>query len=457
MRIDYDHMLRRQIHIDCGQQLGPFDTGRLCIGQGGINHLPLPPVVCTGLKALDKPLIRIFLQEFFFINPKEGVMDFTRLDAYMDALEKTGAHVVASINLKPHTLYPQLDERIWQPTDWAAWQQLIMALVRRYGVERHLVTHWEIANEPDIGETGGCPYLMDNIEDYYTYYRYTADAVLAACPQARVGGPAVADFNSPLIEGLIARCAQDGYPLHFLTWHLYSDDTARHADYAHRARRMLDAYGLRGTQTMVTECAKAFNQTSIEEQALQSWCAVSNTRMALAYMDSPLDYCFYYHAWDPYIIHQDFHRFFVRTAYMAEYWNETPLRCGLFSIEGRVRPSFFAYQLMGRMAGKRLALSGDTGDMVCVATRTAQGVAVLMVNGTPEGSRDVIADLRLEGLTPGHKRVTTWRVDDKHLWQEDNLTLIPVEDRPVDAFSTFHALALCPEDSITLLMIRDMA
>ncbi|HLK60936.1 MAG TPA: hypothetical protein VKU00_30510, partial [Chthonomonadaceae bacterium] len=127
------------VRVDTEAALGPLEGWRHTLGQGGINALPLPSRVVEGVRKLQPRLIRIFLQEFFQVYAEQGRFDWQRLDPYMEALDRTGAKVVADISLKPHSLFPVVDQALWKPADIAAWQQLIFALVQRYSVEKPLV------------------------------------------------------------------------------------------------------------------------------------------------------------------------------------------------------------------------------------------------------------------------------------------------------------------------------
>lgn len=71
----------------------------------------------------------------------------------MDALARTGAKVVASIDIKPNILYPAINQAIWKPNNIEEWQNVIRQLVKRYSVDKPIVTYWEIGNE-QILESG---------------------------------------------------------------------------------------------------------------------------------------------------------------------------------------------------------------------------------------------------------------------------------------------------------------
>jgi len=65
-----------------------------------------------------------------------------------------------------------------------------------------------------MGEAGGCPYRFQP-DSYVRYYKHTVAAILRADPEAKVGGPALANWKSPILPALL----DSGAPLHFVSWH----------------------------------------------------------------------------------------------------------------------------------------------------------------------------------------------------------------------------------------------
>jgi hypothetical protein len=161
-----DRLPVASLDVDVRADEGPLELWRHGVGHGGVNSDPLPGRVVAGAAKLRPRLVRIFIQEFFRVYPEHGKLDWSRLDPYLDSFARTGAKVVAAITIKPKPLFPRIDATIWRPTDVSEWQRVIAAMVQRYSVDRPIVTHWEIGNETDIGENGGCPYLIPNPDDY---------------------------------------------------------------------------------------------------------------------------------------------------------------------------------------------------------------------------------------------------------------------------------------------------
>jgi len=119
---------------------------------------------------------------------------------------------------------------------------LCEALARHCRDQNFQVAAWKVCNEPDIGEKGGTPHYFRDAADYNQFYTRTVNGLLRGDPDAQVGGPAVASPDRFLIEGLIAHSATHGVPLHFLSWHLYSDSPAAHAGTLAKQRARLAKY-----------------------------------------------------------------------------------------------------------------------------------------------------------------------------------------------------------------------
>src|SRR6202008_614941 len=115
---------------------------------------------------------------------------------------------------------------IVEPEDYAEWERLIERLVKHYRERGSGVRYWEGANEPDIGESGGGPYRCKP-DSYVRYYQHTVAAILRADPEAKVGGPALANVRSPILPALLDACQKDGTPLHFVSWHIYNSSPSR--------------------------------------------------------------------------------------------------------------------------------------------------------------------------------------------------------------------------------------
>jgi hypothetical protein len=448
---------RSQITIDAAAAIGSLEWWRHGLGHGGINAVPLPARVVHGVRKLQPRLIRVFLQEFFQIYPEHGRFDWSRLDPYMDALAATGAKVVAAITLKPCVLFPAVDHRVWRPNDVGEWQRVLFELVKRYSVDRSLVTHWEIGNETDIGESGGAPYLIPDPAEYGAYYEMALPPILEAYPEAKVGGPAACWVDNEPLPGLVERCRASGTRLDFISWHLYSDDPTRHAAGVAKAKALLERFPEPRPEMMVTEWSKSFEPVSVADQAHEPRRAAAIAAALLGMLDAGLTWSFYYHIWDQVCYASDFAPFFSPKGLdgMLRHWNEVPHRFGLFGVDEAVRPQYFVYQMLSRLGNERLPAEVAHPDLRVLAARGEGLVAVLVANFNLPSSQDQVVTLQFAHLAAGRKQLTTYRIDAERRWSPDELELIPLERREVDMRTEFRCQVYCPSDSVVMVQLQN--
>ena len=460
----YSTLPRVGAKLDLAEHKGDFSTFRHSIGHGGINKYPLPPAVVQGLKRLKPRLIRTFIQEYFNIYPAHGTYDWTALDPYMDSLAATGAQVVAAITIKPRPLYPAIDQDIIMPNDVGEWQQLIEALVRRYSIERPIVTHWEIGNEMDIGEYGGCPYRTGEPEAYNEYYRLTVEAILRAFPAAKVGGPVLAVYDHPLMEGLIKFCAETGVPLDFVSWHGYSDEPKYFTDGVKYAKGLLEKYfpGQK-KETMLTEFSKWFHDARVEDAEADGLRSATVAATLLDMAEAGLDYSFYYHVWDQFLAAEQFAPFFSDKGLdnMLTYWCKTPCNFGLYDVCGQPRLIYHLYALLAKMGGTACVATSTATDIRITGAVDDDGtVRAMLVNYDPYNSRDVLAEIDFGGVDDGFKLLTIWRIDGKS--RVENGALVPVERRFTQvavAYSDrpFYCQVYLPADAVAFVELAPVS
>ncbi len=447
---DYNALPLLRARIDAAQSIGPFPIDRHSIGHGGVNSRPLPAKVIEGAQALSPRLLRTFIQEYFFICPGPGQYDFSRLDPYMQALAATGAQVVAAICVKPKSLFPQIDPAQWAPVDWGQWQALIRALVRRYSLEQPIVTHWEVGNEVDIGENGGCPYLIPDPDDYYTYYAATVQAILDVFPQAKVGGPAWPIPITSNAGSFARRCHQEGTQLDFVSWHTYTHTPERTVGAFRRTAAMLSAvFGPERPQVMVTEYGPAFEARSFPEHASTGYRALNVARNLYWALEGGIDYTFYYHIWDQLCDVREFEPFFQDPSIMYHHWNEIPHRFGLFSVEGEKRPAYDVYRLYHMAGPHRLAVDLDEGSLLIQATRDDNGgLWAVLLN---VGKEDRALALTFQHLEPGLYRYENYRIGAPFC--PDSLTPTPLETRETYCMAAFTPELYAPAGSVSFVRL----
>lgn len=173
--------------------------------------------------------------------------DWTFVDLTFDALLAAGCKPFVELGFMPQDLvdpeHYSAAQDAWNaqtyrnigwacpPKDYQKWYDLVHALVRhcieRYGEAEAASWYWELWNEPDIF------YWRGTHEEFCKLYDYTAAAVKAACPAARVGGPATTNpapdsKAAAYLDGFLRHCAEGtnyhnggrGTALDFITFHV---------------------------------------------------------------------------------------------------------------------------------------------------------------------------------------------------------------------------------------------
>ena len=345
-----------RIEVDFAKRLGPMNMDHMALGQGGLSDEPMWVDRITEIRALRPKLVRLFIQEYFDLLPEPDHYRFETLDRSVDTILSAGAKPLMCICFKPRVLFPVINQDIVEPVDYARWESLIYEMVKHYRDRKAGIQFWEIANEPDIGEDGGCPYRFKP-ENYVRYYQHTTVAILRADPEARVGGPALASSHSPILPALLAFCETNQVPLHFVSWHIYSSDPQ----------------AIRGTVEYVTKLLKEHPalrpETILDEWNMDLMNPVLDPKFQPAFLcetiwqmkEAQLDYSCYYHIRDWYVDLEQFKPFMSEkgAAFMARWWNRMPQFDGLFDYQNQVRPAYYAFKLLSRVGGERVQLLSD--------------------------------------------------------------------------------------------------
>jgi xylan 1,4-beta-xylosidase len=110
---------------------------------------------------------------------------------------------------------------ITPPKDYEEWAEFIRLfgrhLIDRYGTEEISQWFFEVWNEPNLSF-----FWFGGRNEYFKFYRYTAEALKSVDVCFRVGGPATS--VNEWIPEFRAFCENSGAPLDFITTHHYPND-----------------------------------------------------------------------------------------------------------------------------------------------------------------------------------------------------------------------------------------
>ncbi len=399
------------IQVDFSQRLGPLNIDHMALGQGGLSDDPMWADRIPEVRALRPKFIRLFLQEYFNLLPEPGREHFETLDRSVDTIVRAGAQPLMCICFKPKLLFPKIDQDAVEPSNYTAWENLIFRLVKHYRDRNTGLKYWELANEPDIGEDGGCPYRFKP-DSYVRYYQHTSSAILRADPEARVGGPALASSRSAILPALLSFCESNQVPLHFVSWHIYSSDPQAIGHTVEHVHDLLKQHPTLNPETILDEWNMDLTNPPLDPRFQP--CFVCETVWHMK--EAGLDYSCYYHIRDWYVSFGQFRPFMSEqgTAFMARWWNRMPQFDGLFDFQNQVRPAYYAFKLLSRLGGQRLRLASDHPSVHGFATHddslrtdnlllwnfSSSPLAVeIALHSIPSGKR--VRHILLDALAPG--------------------------------------------------------
>ena len=411
------------LRLSFNSNLGPLNIDHIALGQGGLSEYPMWDDRVAEIRALHPRLIRLFVQEYFDLLPQAGTYHFDTLDQSVDLITRVGATPLLSIVFKPKTLFPVVDQDIVEPQDYAKWEELIYTLATHYKQRGLTGLYWEVGNEPDIGEDGGCPYRFKP-DNYTRYYQKTVAALLRADPTARVGGPALAGWRSPILPALLAFCAKQQVPLHFVSWHIYNNEPKSVEATIQGVKSLLAAYPTLKPETILDEWNMALTVPP-KNPGIQP-CFIAETAWRMK--EAGLDYSCYYHIRDYRVDRDRFAKFFSPhgASFMAAWWNRMPQYDGLFDYQNVMRPSYFTFQLMSRLTGDRLAVESSDQAVHAFLTydKSYDFYSLLVWNFSPDSVKVEVEARDLTLLLTAKRR----QLDAAAPSNDENARLRPLDD-----------------------------
>jgi xylan 1,4-beta-xylosidase len=302
------------------------------------------------------------------------VYNYMYVDALFDFLQSIGMKPFVELGFMPNALASGNKTIFWwkgnvtPPKDYNKWAALIKNLVQhfteRYGEAEVKSWYFEVWNEPNLSPG----FWSSTQEEYFKLYKYTAEAVKAINSAYRVGGPATAGaaWESETIDF----CTKNNVPIDFISTHAYGV-----------TQGFLDEYGNGGT--VLSKDPMTVSGDVI--QTRKEISASSKPKLELHYTEWSSSYT----PADP--LHDSYHEaaFILEklkqvgnNANSMSYWTFTDIfeepgprytpyhgGFGLLTIQGIVKPAFFAYQFLNKL-GKTELVNTDARSW---ATKNARG------------------------------------------------------------------------------------
>ncbi len=444
-----------RVAVDASHDLGALEIDRFALGQGGLSADPMITEHIPAIRWLKPRVIRLFVQEYFKVYSAHDRYDWTLLDRAVDAILATGAKPLMSICIKPPVLYPQVhDPDKCEPADYGEWEALVTEMVRHYNVERgDAIRYWEVFNEPDIGEWGGCPCRF-KADEYAVYYEHTTRAIRRGDPQAKVGGPALADHKSDLLPALLAACAEKGLPLDFVSWHYYTSDPGKIADSIAYVKALIAKHPRLSPELVIDEWNMSLGWETLDGAFQPAFLLETTCRM----LEGGVDLSCYYHIRDWHVSREEFAPFMSHTgaSFMAWWWNINPQFHALWDFQGVLRPAYFAMRMLALLTGNRLPVetSSDTVKALATYDPVYDAYTVVAWNYANEAPESAAVDFSLSGLKGKRYEIRRRVLDARTPSNLENDRLPLVDNKRVEVSGTLSDAFELPGYGATILLIR---
>ena len=399
-----------------------------------------------------------------YTEDKNGkpVYSWTILDQIFDTFHAAGIKPIVEIGFMPEALstHPEPYRHnfpkgsigsiytgwAYPPRDYAKWSELVYQFTRhlreRYGDAEVKTWLWEVWNEPDIDYWKGTP------EEYFKLYDYTADAVLHAFPEARIGGPDSTGPGNPraaeFLRQFLEHCAHEpnyatgkiGSPLLFISFHPKGSPKWQ-GDYVQMGiSRQLTSIK-NGFQ--IVESFPEWRQTPIvlgesDPEGCAACSAQENPQNA--YRNGELFASYTAETLHSiYALASSEHVDFLGAVTWSFEFEDQPYFAGFRELasNGLDKPVLNAFRMFGMLGGERVQVASSgalsTNDVVlngvrarpdinAVASSTDHGIQILIWNyhddDVPAPAAPI--DLTIEGLPPDAKRALSehFRIDAQH-------------------------------------------
>jgi len=241
------------------------------------------------------------------------------------------------------------------PGDYRGWERLVEDTVLHCKDEGLDFGYYEVWNEPAAKN-----FWKGTFDEYLEFYAHTAKAVKRANPSAKVGGPAYI-WGA---DELMIYCHENGLPLDFLSYHLYSAWPENFGRITELMRRLLRRFPeFEHTELVFNEWSYGwFSVAKVAEYSNSPFKGAHCAETLYQMLEAGLD--------------------------KGGYWRpaaDAPAT-GLFTEEGVPKPAYNAFRLLSMLRGNRVETAISPSDLGIngLASRSEDEVVILLWWYLPE-------------------------------------------------------------------------
>lgn len=152
--------------------------------------------------------------------------------------------------------------RVAPPADYEKWAHICCRIIEHYNEglwNGHYwnIKYWEIWNEPGNRDNDGLPKMWGGTDDEFNeFYCVVSKIIKKRFPHLMIGGPSHGLGNGEPggpTEVFLQKCAAEGAPVDFYSWHCYSDSIEHYINQVEPIRKMVDKCGFEKSELHLNE------------------------------------------------------------------------------------------------------------------------------------------------------------------------------------------------------------
>lgn len=317
------------------------------------------------------------------------VFDWSRLDAAVDSIVKTGARPFLSLSYMPLAVSSTGDD-LGYPRNWSDWSQIVRSTVEHFSGKNNkniVGVYYEVWNEPDL--FGG--YKTYGDKNYLDLYRYSVDGVLAAndVNDFKIGGPATTQFYPAWVDDLLSFCNDNNVRIDFLSWHRYSSDISEYANDVESLNSTLSKHPrYQGIEKIITE----MGYSSDNDPAYDSLVGAAQTMASVVELDQKVDKAFSFEI--------------VDGKGPQKYWGRWGILTNPSYGSVEKKPRYHAFEFMNKLLGRYVTVTGN-GSWVKAMGRVDRNTLMLfVVNYDSDGKHYETVPINIVNATDGDYTLT---------------------------------------------------
>ena len=365
----------------------------------------------------------------------QPVYDFGEMDRIATLLNGKNVTPFWSYCYVPLPVQNQTDGYRSVPTDMGVWGKILGDYARhaRQGGPLTSVGHHEIYNEPDNGD-----FFHGKESDYLALYDSGANALRAADPDGKIGGPALA-FSDGWVAPFLDHIVEKRLPLDFFSFHFYPGIPYHAPDIRGVLEMVRGQLGARPSLAMTEAALDEYNAYPIDypEGGRQDHFALASA-----------------------LLHN--YQFFLTQPWLtAVHWAQFMDTgggnwSGMISLDGHRKAVFNAYLIYSRMPVDRrqVSLVGPEG-LEGMASADTHRASFVFWNRTGQAQTVSAA---MAHLLIRHGRLRVFRIDASHAsWGDNpaNEELRPIETRILDGSPSQNWSGAIPDGGVVYLEASD--